>query len=589
MSADEQETEDWTELGPLSDFAEGAVMLKKLAGRRVACVRLGDELHALEDGCPHQGYPLSRGTLNGAVLTCPWHNWKFDVRSGDCTFGGEPAHRFPSRVDDGVVSLNTHRDPQREAKKLEESLRAAALEADVSRIVRDGLRLAAIDRAPSRRRDERGNVPSAALSILANDAANREPWGFGHGLATLADLVSWADEGLLSAEEVLAVTGFVVTDPLRARTQRPPGEPGSEPMLDPHEAARRVPDHLEREERGQAEIAVRFVVRALGADAAFEALSRFATRHVYDYGHGAIFLVKAFELSRRFPRVAESVFAAAAVNLAWATAETALPAFAATRRALTSLEASPVVASSRELDSAEREALESEVLAGEREAVRAVLEALTRGVSARNLLTAIGHAAAVRLLRFDPAWAHRVDMDTGVLDVTHLVTFTEAALVLAAAHGDRDPQLAARLAVLTAGFVGKLRRADRKDADSDALETSGQPVAADALAAAVRAREVSRARGLGRAMPEPERSRAYAALAPLAALDLATRPIFISHAVKLTEALRRLDRDDPLRSPVYLEALAGYLATPWPETRLRRTARLARQFLNDGRPPDGFY
>jgi hypothetical protein len=36
-------------------------------------------VHAFDDKCPHQGYPLSQGTVAGCVLTCQWHNWKFDL------------------------------------------------------------------------------------------------------------------------------------------------------------------------------------------------------------------------------------------------------------------------------------------------------------------------------------------------------------------------------------------------------------------------------------------------------------------------------------------------------------------------------
>src|SRR5689334_5190621 len=49
---------DWTDLGSLDDLPEGALVLRKDAGgRRYACVRQGDVVHALDDRCPHQGYP----------------------------------------------------------------------------------------------------------------------------------------------------------------------------------------------------------------------------------------------------------------------------------------------------------------------------------------------------------------------------------------------------------------------------------------------------------------------------------------------------------------------------------------------------
>src|SRR5262249_48271740 len=69
---------DWTDLGSIDDLPEGALVLRKDAtGRRYACVRQGDVVHALDDRCPHQGYPLSQGCVKDGVLTCEWHNWKF--------------------------------------------------------------------------------------------------------------------------------------------------------------------------------------------------------------------------------------------------------------------------------------------------------------------------------------------------------------------------------------------------------------------------------------------------------------------------------------------------------------------------------
>lgn len=53
----------------------------------VAVFNVGGELHAIENSCPHQGGPLADGWLEGSVVTCPWHGWCFDVRSGKMTLG----------------------------------------------------------------------------------------------------------------------------------------------------------------------------------------------------------------------------------------------------------------------------------------------------------------------------------------------------------------------------------------------------------------------------------------------------------------------------------------------------------------------
>lgn len=53
----------------------------------VAIFNVGGEFYGLENTCPHQGGPLAEGWLEEAMITCPWHGWCFDVRSGKMSLG----------------------------------------------------------------------------------------------------------------------------------------------------------------------------------------------------------------------------------------------------------------------------------------------------------------------------------------------------------------------------------------------------------------------------------------------------------------------------------------------------------------------
>lgn len=48
----------------------------------VALYRIGDEVLAAESFCPHLQGPLFQGTLSGDEITCPWHQWRFSLRTG---------------------------------------------------------------------------------------------------------------------------------------------------------------------------------------------------------------------------------------------------------------------------------------------------------------------------------------------------------------------------------------------------------------------------------------------------------------------------------------------------------------------------
>ncbi len=65
-----------------------------------------DQVFALRDSCPHRGGPLSQGIVHGTTVTCPLHNWKIDLASGEAQGPDEGCtNSFPVKVEDGVVYL----------------------------------------------------------------------------------------------------------------------------------------------------------------------------------------------------------------------------------------------------------------------------------------------------------------------------------------------------------------------------------------------------------------------------------------------------------------------------------------------------
>jgi 3-phenylpropionate/trans-cinnamate dioxygenase ferredoxin component len=68
-----------------SDLTDGVSKVVNVEGRSIALFRVKDEYFALANTCLHRGGPLGEGSLSGSVVTCPWHGWKFDVRTGAFT------------------------------------------------------------------------------------------------------------------------------------------------------------------------------------------------------------------------------------------------------------------------------------------------------------------------------------------------------------------------------------------------------------------------------------------------------------------------------------------------------------------------
>ena len=86
-----------------ADFPVGV----DINGQKLGLFLLGDEVHALEDVCPHAYALLSQGFQEDGVIECPLHAARFDIATGKCLVdvGQRDLHRFPVRVTDGRVQV----------------------------------------------------------------------------------------------------------------------------------------------------------------------------------------------------------------------------------------------------------------------------------------------------------------------------------------------------------------------------------------------------------------------------------------------------------------------------------------------------
>lgn len=88
----------------LDEIQEGSSKAVVVNGREIALFKVGGKVYAIENLCPHRGGPLAEGYLEGAVVTCPWHAWQFDVTNGNCKTVPESRQRtYPVEVRDGDI------------------------------------------------------------------------------------------------------------------------------------------------------------------------------------------------------------------------------------------------------------------------------------------------------------------------------------------------------------------------------------------------------------------------------------------------------------------------------------------------------
>lgn len=90
------------------DVPAGESRVVEAAGRSLALFNVEGTLHAIDNACPHRGGPLGEGDVDGRLVSCPWHAWRWDVTTG--ANANNPAVRvacFPVTVegDDVFVDL----------------------------------------------------------------------------------------------------------------------------------------------------------------------------------------------------------------------------------------------------------------------------------------------------------------------------------------------------------------------------------------------------------------------------------------------------------------------------------------------------
>jgi len=72
----------FTEVAKIDELENGTMRAVSTAGRAILLARVGDKYYAVDNLCPHMKGNLSKGKLEGTVVTCPLHGSQFDISNG---------------------------------------------------------------------------------------------------------------------------------------------------------------------------------------------------------------------------------------------------------------------------------------------------------------------------------------------------------------------------------------------------------------------------------------------------------------------------------------------------------------------------
>ncbi len=94
----------WYPVMKVSELEKGSGRPMDIAGKSIAFFNLDDKIYAIENRCMHRGGPLGDGHLEGSQVTCPWHAWQFDVKTGAChTMQGASQKTFKTKIENGEI------------------------------------------------------------------------------------------------------------------------------------------------------------------------------------------------------------------------------------------------------------------------------------------------------------------------------------------------------------------------------------------------------------------------------------------------------------------------------------------------------
>jgi nitrite reductase/ring-hydroxylating ferredoxin subunit len=71
-----------TKVASSAEIPEGTGKTVDFEGKKIALFNVGGVFCAIANECKHRGGPLGEGSLDGSVVTCPWHGWEYDVATG---------------------------------------------------------------------------------------------------------------------------------------------------------------------------------------------------------------------------------------------------------------------------------------------------------------------------------------------------------------------------------------------------------------------------------------------------------------------------------------------------------------------------
>jgi len=310
---------NWQLLMPLAELEKAMVKMIRVAGKQIAVFHTPDGIKACDNRCPHEGYPLSEGSLSkDCILTCNWHNWKFDLDSGDNLYGGDRLRTYPTQIRGSDIWVDVTEQPYQERySAITNSLHDAFDDYSYDRIAREIARLNRI-----------GADPLDGLRLAIDWSWQKLEFGWTHAYAGMADWLILHDEHEGDAElQLVCLVESIAHIAYDVQRERDYGFTEQVKSFDESEFVAAI----ENEDEATA---VAMIRGGIGDGLLFEqfepALSRAALLHYNDFGHTLIYVTKAAHLIERLGHIVmEALLLSLVREMIYASREDKIPEFRA--------------------------------------------------------------------------------------------------------------------------------------------------------------------------------------------------------------------------------------------------------------------
>jgi nitrite reductase/ring-hydroxylating ferredoxin subunit len=287
----------------LEEIAEDGCQVVALEGRTIALFRHQGNVYAVDNRCPHMGFPFSKGSVQCGILTCHWHHAQFDLASGGAfDVWADDVRAYPVRVEEGEVWVDLAPSPadtgEHQRARLQEG-------------IRQNLRLIIAKAVIGLQTAGASDTLALEAGAVCGTRYNRNGWGAGLTIMTaMGNILPW----LYPEERPRALYQGLshVSNQIAGMAADIPQSPLPRMEAHPDSLKQWFREFIEvRNQDGAERVLLTAIRSGLPVSAVADMVFTAATDHVYlGGGHTLDFCNKAFELLDL---------------IGWEHAETALP------------------------------------------------------------------------------------------------------------------------------------------------------------------------------------------------------------------------------------------------------------------------